>query len=145
MNYWDERFLDLAEWWANKCSKDPSTKVGCVLALGKGVVSLGYNGFPAGVDDSEERYFDREVKYRIVQHAETNAIHNSFGRAAGTTAYVTHQPCAHCSGALIQAGIVRIVSWKPEAGLAERFKDSFEWAEIILKEAGVNLDLYEKG
>ena len=51
---WDVRFLKLAHEVAS-WSKDPSTKVGCVLVKGKKVVSLGYNGLPMGVEDSIER------------------------------------------------------------------------------------------
>ena len=46
---WDVRFLKLAHEVAS-WSKDPSTKVGCVLVKGKKVVSLGYNGLPMGVE-----------------------------------------------------------------------------------------------
>jgi deoxycytidylate deaminase len=40
---WDRRFLELARHVA-AWSKDPSTQVGAVVAEGKRVVSLGYNG-----------------------------------------------------------------------------------------------------
>ena len=45
---WDVRFLRLAHEVA-KWSKDPSTKVGCILVKDKKVISMGYNGFPAGI------------------------------------------------------------------------------------------------
>ena len=65
---WDKRFLGLAahvaEW-----SKDPSTQVGAVVANGKKVVSLGFNGFPQGLSD-DHRLHDRETKYSLVLHAE---------------------------------------------------------------------------
>jgi deoxycytidylate deaminase len=48
---WDSRFLEMAV-LVSKWSKDPSTKVGAVIAKGKFVVSLGFNGHPAGVADS---------------------------------------------------------------------------------------------
>jgi len=43
---WALRFLGLAS-YISKWSKDPSTKVGAVIAQGNRIVSLGYNGFPA--------------------------------------------------------------------------------------------------
>ena len=60
---WDRRFIDLAlhisEW-----SKDPSTKVGCVVVgEDREIRSTGFNGFPRGIEDSMERLEDRELKY----------------------------------------------------------------------------------
>ena len=61
---WDFRFLNLcfnvASW-----SKDPSTKVGsCIVDSKKRIYSLGYNGFPRGVLDKEERYTERDTKLK---------------------------------------------------------------------------------
>ena len=70
---WDRRYLDIAK-SVSQWSKDPSTKVGAVLVRDNRIVSVGYNGFPEGVDDSEERYNNRELKYDLVVHAEVNAI-----------------------------------------------------------------------
>lgn len=133
---WDTRFLEMAELVA-KWSKDPSTKVGCVLVTNKIVLGVGYNGFPRGVDDTSERLNHRETKYLMVQHAETNAIQNAQGNLSGATAYVTHKPCANCCGGLIQAGISKIVSRPTPAGLAERLKDSYVASEQMMKEAGI--------
>ena len=48
---WDIRFLEMARNSA-MWSKDPSTKVGSIIVDDdKRVVSVGYNGFPKGVDD----------------------------------------------------------------------------------------------
>lgn len=135
---WDRRFLDLAH-HVSLWSKDPSTKVGCVLVDPRRVViGIGYNGFPRGVNDSDERLADRAVKYQMVQHAEANAVLNASASARGATAFVTHPPCANCAGLLIQAGIARIVTTAPGEGLAERFKDSFASARIMCTEAGLD-------
>lgn len=103
---WDRRFMDLAEHVAG-WSKDPSTKVGAIIAdLDNRVVGMGYNGFPRGVQDRKERYEDRPVKYGFVVHAELNAILNA--RPAdlrGCTLYVTLSPCRECAKAIIQSGI----------------------------------------
>ncbi len=115
MTNWDERFLELAT-LVSSWSKDPSTKVGCVLVgPDKVVLSVGYNGFPRGVEDSSERLNQRDIKYRMVQHAETNAIQNAQGNLRGATVYVTHKPCSNCCGALIQAGLCQdrlTVRWR---------------------------------
>jgi len=138
---WDRRFLEMAAMVAS-WSKDPSTQVGCVLVDDARVVrGLGYNGFPRGVCDCEERLSDRAQKYLFVQHAEPNAITNASGKTRGCTAYVTHHPCANCTGLLIQAGIRRVVTHVPAGGLAERFAESFAASQEMLREAGVQLDL----
>jgi dCMP deaminase len=140
---WDIRFLELARLVAG-WSKDPSTQVGCVLVNPKRVVvGLGYNGFPRGVCDHPERLENRELKYQMVQHAEPNAILNASADVEGCTAYVTHAPCANCTGVLIQAGVTRIVTQPTPAGLAERFAASFEISGKMLNEANVPLDIVD--
>lgn len=137
MTKWDKRFLDLATHVAT-WSRDPSTQVGCVIVNPRRqIVSTGFNGFPVGVDDDPARYADRPTKYLMILHAEQNAVLQAGGDVRGGTAYVTHPPCSQCAAVLIQAGIVRIVTVKPDAGMAERFRDSFAAAEIMLREAGV--------
>lgn len=54
MSKWDCRMLGLVNLIAT-WSKDPSTGVGAVIVDAKNrVVSLGYNGFPRAVCDSDE-------------------------------------------------------------------------------------------
>lgn len=134
---WDERFLALAEHVA-EWSKDPSTKVGAVIVdEQRRILSMGYNGFPRGVDDSPERYADRPTKYAHVVHAELNAILNTGVPMAldDATLYVTHQPCTECAKAIIQSGIGRVVV--PDAGGIDRWGDSQMVAWAMLEEAGV--------
>lgn len=134
---WDMRFIALAEHVAS-WSKDPSTQVGCVLVdRHRHVVSMGYNGFPRGVEDCPGRLGDRAQKYLFVQHAEANALLQAVASTRGTVAYVTHQPCANCTGLLIQAGVETIYTREPDAGLAVRFADSFAASEVMLAETGI--------
>jgi len=71
---WDDRFLSLTQFIAS-WSKDPSTKVGAVIAdQNNRIVSMGYNGLPVGVKDHTERYSDRERKLAMIVHGEMNAI-----------------------------------------------------------------------
>lgn len=136
---WDGRFFNMARLVAS-WSKDPSTKVGCVLVNSRRrVVGLGYNGFPEGVQDLEERYNDRPLKYLMTQHAEANALNAAVHSTVGCTAYVTHPPCAQCAGQLIQRGITRVVSTRPDDALWERFKESFVAARTMLAEADVTV------
>lgn len=110
---WDERYMqiarDVAQW-----SKDPSRKIGAVIIGEKGqIISQGYNGFPRGIKDSNQRLTNRELKYKYVVHAEANAIYNALYNGSsvnGATIYVTGLPVCHeCAKALIQAGIKRVV------------------------------------
>lgn len=139
---WDERGLTLAE-VIGSFSKDPSTKTGCVLMRPDHTIAgLGYNGFPRGVVDSDERLNDRPTKYAMVVHAEPNAILAAGKDARGCTAYVTPwPPCSACASLLIQAGIVRVVAPDATDEQKERWGDSFKIASTMFSEAGVQLDL----
>ncbi|MBT7127172.1 MAG: CMP deaminase, partial [Candidatus Thioglobus sp.] len=77
LDKWDKRYLGLAA-EVSTWSKDPSTQVGAVtVGSKKEVLSQGFNGFPRGIDDSDERYNNRDTKYKLVVHAEMNAIYNA--------------------------------------------------------------------
>lgn len=135
--FWDRFFMEMAEHVAT-ASKDPSTKVGCALVDEKRrVIGVGYNGFPRGVCDHPDRYDDRPTKYLMVQHAEANAVLQSIAPTEGATAYVTHPPCANCSGILIQAGIRKVVTRRPSAELQFRFEESFNASKLMFEEADI--------
>ena len=132
---WDRRFIDLCYHIA-KWSKDPSTKVGCVIVDNKRrIVSVGYNGFPRGVDDLEERYNERETKLKFVAHAERNAFDNAVASMEGCTLYTTLLPCNECAKSVIQNGITRVVAPTPMV-------DGYNWdiTKIMFKEAKILLD-----
>lgn len=144
---WDKRFLQLAQLVAS-WSKDPSTKVGAVVVNNfNKVYGLGYNGFPKGVEDADERLNDRPTKYKLVVHAEINAILNAGINADGGTIYVWpafgNPPlCSSCAKAVIQAGIYRVVGYKPDVdeATAERWREELEAAQLMCREAGVEMD-----
>ena len=131
---WDKRFLAMAELVAG-WSKDPSTKVGAVIVDDRRrVVSVGYNGFPVGVSD-DSRLDIRETKYKIVVHAECNALLFAPKDLTNCTIY-THpfMPCPQCAGMIIQSGIGRVVSYESDNG---RWKEDFELSRHMFKEANV--------
>jgi len=139
---WDIRFLELAKHIAS-WSKDPSTQVGAVIVdKKKRVVSVGYNGFAQGVKDSPERYENRDIKYKIVVHAERNAIIFAKQNLEDCTIYTwPFQPCSVCAGMIIQSGIKRIVA--PKIEKTERWYDDMALACETLEEAEVKLDLID--
>ena len=133
---WDRRFLDLAAHVAT-WSKDPSTRVGAVIVdANKRVVSLGFNGFPAGVNDEE---LPRERKLMRTIHAEINALAFANVSVRGCTIYVTHAPCANCTANLIQNGIAKVVFPRPVNDFKERWADHYSEAMLMLMEAGVEV------
>ena len=140
MTDWHKRFLDLCEHVAT-WSKDPSTKLGSVIVDDKKrIVSVGYNGFPRGVEDFEERYEDRPTKYLFVAHAERNALDNAPMMVDNCTMYVTLLPCNECAKSIIQKGITKVVTYLPTR------EDVFNWniTLTMFKEAGVDVVYVEK-
>lgn len=111
---WDEYFMGIAVLSAFR-SKDPSTKVGaCIVDQNHKVVSIGYNGMPRGVDETQvswEKGDGLDSKYLYVCHAEFNAILNTRNGSAleGCSIYVTLFPCNECAKAIIQTGIKELV------------------------------------
>ena len=137
---WTKRFLELAD-HISQWSKDPSTKVGCVIVgPDREIRSTGFNGFPRGIDD-DHRLDEREEKYPIICHAEENAIMHAarIGVALkGCTAYVTWMPCTRCARSLIQAGISRVVY--EQRPVPARWQDDFDRSYKLLLESGVVIE-----
>ena len=142
---WDRWYLGLAK-YISTASKDPSTQTGAVVVGTDGsIVSGGYNGFARGVDDSPERYLDRELKYKLVCHCEINAIiFADRDRLRGATLYTwPFQSCSRCAPVVIQAGIRRCVAPPIPGEKADRWADDMALAKVQFDEAGVRLDVVE--
>lgn len=141
MDKWDKRFIELAE-HVSTWSKDPSTKVGAVIVDNdRRIVSVGYNGFPAGVDDDTDRYDDREVKYEMIIHGEINAILFANKDLKGCTLYTwPFQPCSRCASIVVQKGISRVVTL---VNKDPRWKKSFDLSAKIFSEADTKLVLFD--
>ncbi|MCR5774515.1 MAG: dCMP deaminase family protein [Lachnospiraceae bacterium] len=113
---WDEYFMGVARLTAER-SKDPNSQVGaCIVSADHRILSMGYNGFPAGCSDDDYPWAregdELSVKYTYVTHAELNAILNFRGgmsSLAGAGLYVTLFPCNECAKAIIQTGIKTVV------------------------------------
>ena len=102
---WDMRFLDMAK-LISSWSKDPSTQVGSVIVDSNNrVVSVGYNGFPQGISD-DSRLDNRETKYKMILHAERNALLFAQRPLEGCTIYTyPFMPCPSCASMIIQSGL----------------------------------------
>lgn len=138
---WHRRFLRLAAEIA-EFSKDPSTKVGCILVRDRRIISTGYNGFPRGISDSFDRLLDRDKKYEMTVHAEINAVTTAALHGVsteGSTAYVTFQPCSRCAAVLINAGIKEVYV-TTDSLIPDRWLDNMVLAANLLKEAGILLE-----
>jgi dCMP deaminase len=133
----DDFWLGMAQKYADEGSKDPSTKVGCVIVRpDKTACSWGTNGFPNGIADTEERLNTREIKYDLTIHAELNALLFAPERVVGYTLYSTFAPCIRCAVNIIQAKIARVVfSTSPD----ERWRTSQEQAVALFMEAGIEV------
>jgi dCMP deaminase len=108
------------------------------------VVSVGYNGFPKGIQD-DYRLDDRATKYELTCHAESNAIDFAPSSMDGCTIYTWPiPPCPRCAARIIQNGLIRVVShFTPtdsDIGLRHQLRLSLE----MLLEAQVTIHTYEE-
>ena len=138
---WDKRFLELAFHIAD-WSKDPSTKVGCIIVgEDREIRSTGFNGFPRGIEDSDERYTNRDLKYPLICHAEENAIMHAARIGVSLKncrAYVTWPPCTRCTRSLIQAGVEEVI-YPANLTIPERWLEDFNLGRQMFDEAGVKV------
>jgi dCMP deaminase len=137
---WQRRYLDLARHVA-EWSKDPSTKVGTVIVgLDRRELCVGYNGFPPGIADDEDRLADRKMKYALTQHAERNALDNARFDLRGGLLATTMYPCSECTKSIISRGIARIICPAPLE--REPWAADALVAGAMLREAGVEVCVY---
>ncbi|UOL48807.1 tRNA-specific adenosine deaminase [Pseudomonas phage Astolliot] len=139
VDIWPSRYLALAKQIAS-WSKDPSTKVGCVIIdeLGR-PVSFGYNGFPRGTCD---HYTDRDTKLSQTIHAEMNAVLAAGRHINGCVVYVTHPPCIPCLCHLKQSFVTKIVCLDGGEEFAKRWSTDTVIAKA--KEFGIDLIIYDE-
>ena len=135
---WNNRFLELAT-LVGSWSKDPGTKVGAVIVDPKRrIVSVGFNGFPHGVNDSPEIVGNREIKLMRTIHAEENAILFSQRDLTGCSIYSNYPPCAKCAAKIIQVGIKNVYSVTPDEKFLVNWKSELDQANRLFFEAKVS-------
>ena len=106
---YDVAYLRMAQEWS-KLSHCKRKQVGAILVKNGMIISDGYNGAPAGFDNSCEDADGNTFWY--VLHAEANAISKvarSTNNAQDSTLYLTMSPCKDCSKMILQVGIRRVV------------------------------------
>ncbi|MBR4515486.1 MAG: dCMP deaminase family protein [Lachnospiraceae bacterium] len=144
---WDQYFMGIAIMSAER-SKDPNTQVGaCIVSPDNRILSVGYNGMPAGCDDAEmpwNRDGDGlDSKYIFVCHAELNSILNyrGGGTLKGARIYATLFPCNECAKAIIQSGITEVIYD------SDKYSDSDSTvaAKKMFSMAGVKIRPYVNG
>ena len=108
---WDDYFMALCFIIAQK-SIDPNTKHGCIAVNDdRSILSTGYNGPPRGCIDMNVPS-TRPEKYTWTIHAESNCVINSSRNGVslkGSTFYITGLCCPRCLGAMINAGVKKII------------------------------------
>ena len=141
---WDRYYLEICR-VVSKRSKDPSTKVGCVIVgPAHEIRSTGYNSLPRHVRDDVPARLERPEKYLWIEHAERNAIYNA-ARAGtaleGCTIYTDLMPCMDCARAIVQAGIIAVVTDETrfQQYSSAQYNEHFQRTMDLFQEAGVTI------
>ena len=109
-------YMNLASELARR-SHCVKAQVGAVLAKDTRIVSLGYNGPPAGTHNCDERWpqtgcpRDSKGSCSLALHAEQNAILYAVKNQVslqGAVLYVTLSPCIACARVIFTAGIKKV-------------------------------------
>jgi dCMP deaminase len=143
---WDAYFMMVAH--AVKERADCTRrKVGAILVKDRQIISTGYNGTPSGLKNCTEGGCERcnsnipsgkDLDKCSCSHAEENTIVQAARHGIhteGSTMYTTLTSCTPCSKMMINAGIKRIVA-------EEKYPDDL--GTKLLKEAGINMDVFKK-
>jgi len=115
-----DAYMDVAERFA-ELSSARRLHVGAIVVKDDRIISIGYNGMPAGWDNDceyeviveEDDDYTTELKTKPeVLHAETNAIAKlakSNESGMGATMFITHAPCLDCAKLIFQSGISSVL------------------------------------
>lgn len=127
---YDDLYMDIAK-RVSEMSYDTDTKVGAVIVKDGNIISMGWNGTPAGFpNECKSTTTGSTLPYVI--HAEANAIcklSRDGGNGLDATIYTTVAPCMECTKLILQSGIKEVVVVKAE----EKYMDSYK----ILNEKGM--------
>ena len=140
-----QKLLKIAYLEAQK-STNPSTQNGAILVDDKGNVILSaVNSFPDGVTETEERQ-NRPLRYKFSVHSERNVLYLAARLGIKTEGLLMVCPwaaCTDCAQGIIQAGIKRLVVHKQALDRSTHWKEDIELAFTILREAGVEIIIFD--
>jgi dCMP deaminase len=125
----DVIFMELAQNLAlrSHCTR---AQVGCVLTKDTRIISIGYNGPPAGTHNCDDEFGeggcprDSKGSCSLALHAEQNAILYASKNGVsveGSTIYVTLSPCISCARIIYSMKIKKVIflnSYAAYKGLA---------------------------
>ena len=141
---WNKRFIEFTE-YISKWSKDKNTGVGAAIVDSDNrIVSVGYNGFPSGLNDKIDSRHERPAKYLYTEHAERNAIYNAARIGVKTKdckMFLMWFPCPDCARAIIQCGITELICKKPDF-TDKRWGDGFKVSLEMLEECKLKITYY---
>jgi len=134
-----EKYFELAETHARLFSKDPRTKVACIILSREPhvILSTGYNGMPRDLPE----VWEQPMKDLYVVHAETNAVYNAARVGACLTdsiAVVTLFPCLSCAKALVQSGVRTVVTKEPDYS-DPKWGEQFRLSKQLFEQLGVEI------
>ena len=143
----DDIFMELA---VNLAKRSHCIKrhVGAVLVKDTRIISIGYNGPPAGTHNCDEEWpeegcaRDRKGGCYLAIHAEKNAIIYAVKNNTsieGSTLYVTLSPCLDCARMIYSIGISKVVYLK---SYAEYKGIEFDEGIEFLKRFGIEVKKY---
>ena len=142
-------YMDLAQNLSRK-SHCVKAKVGAVISKDTRIVSLGYNGPPAGTHNCDQEWpidgcaRDRKGGCSLALHAEANAIlYASKNQITmeGATLYVTLSPCIACAKIIYTTGIKKVIYLESYA--AFKGIDVEEGIDFLTK-FGVSVEQYQR-
>ena len=145
----DEIYMELAENLARR-SHCVRAQVGAVLTKDTRIVSLGYNGPPAGTHNCDLEWpgegcpRDSKGSCSLALHAEQNAIlyaSKNNVTIEGATLYVTLSPCIACARVIYTTGIRKVYYLNSYADFKGLQSDE---GVDFLKKFGVEVHKYQK-
>ena len=137
--------MDVAERFA-ELSSARRLHVGAIVVKDDRIISIGYNGMPAGWDNNCEdviQHSDDTTSLKTkpeVLHAETNAIAKlakSNESGMGATMFITHAPCLDCAKLIYQSGIGSVLyrnTYRDTSGITFLERSGIEVIKVNTKE-----------
>jgi dCMP deaminase len=114
---WIDAFMDTAERFA-QLSSAVRLKVGSVVVKDNRIISIGYNGTPAGWDNCCEEIIEVHEDGGTVTKTKDEVIHaeaNAIGKLARdgesglhASLFCTHAPCVQCAKMIYGSGIHKV-------------------------------------